>query len=231
MALIVVAGYAVRFPLAGNLWAHLQYPLGLTRVGHEVWFLEEAGWEGSCYDPETDEMSSDPAPGLSIVGALMDELDLGDRWGFRDESRRWHGIDGATAEALIEDADLFLDVGGASHFPEMSRARRRAHVDMDPVFTQLGAFGADRRLAEYDVLFTYGANVGNPACPVPTGGFDWHPTLPPVVLDLWREAPAVNGAAWTTVTQWYSYGPLELDGETYGQKDVEFMRLLGQGPG
>jgi hypothetical protein len=231
VARIVVAGYAVRFPLGGNLWAHLQYVLGLRRLGHEVTFVEDAGWADSCYDPATDLMSSDPSPGLGIVGALMQELGLGDAWAFRDLHGRWHGIDRLDLDELLAEADLFLDVGGASHFPEMRRARRTAHVDMDPVFTQLGAFGADRRLDEYDALFTYGARIGRDGCAIPTGGYEWHPLRPPVVLDLWerRGSDAASGAAasrWTTITQWFSYGPLEHGGVVYGQKDVEFLRFL-----
>jgi hypothetical protein len=224
MARVVVAGYAVRFPLAGNVWAHIQYVVGLARLGHDVWFLEEAGGEGSCYDPATDSMGSDPAPGLAVVGRLMDELGLAERWAFLDSGGRWHGLDADTVDELIAGADLFLDVGGASHFPQMRFARRRAHVDMDPVFTQLGAFGADRRLGDYDTLFTYGTSIGRRGCAVPTGGFDWHATYPPAVLDLWHGADE-PGDRWTTVAQWFSYGALERDGEVYGQKDIEFMRI------
>ena len=61
MARIVVAGYLVRYPLGGNAWAHFQYVLGLSRLGHQVWYLEEAGWDESCYDPEQDVETSDPA--------------------------------------------------------------------------------------------------------------------------------------------------------------------------
>jgi hypothetical protein len=231
VARIVVAGYAVRFPLGGNLWAHLQYVLGLHRLGHEVTFVEDAGWADSCYDPATDRMSSDPSPGLGIVGALMQQLGLGDAWAFRDLGGRWHGAEGLDLDGLLAETDLFLDVGGASHFPEMRRARRTAHVDMDPVFTQLGAFGADRRLDEYDALFTYGARIGRDGCAIPTGGHEWHPLRPPVVLDLWEpkgsEAePRAAASRWTTITQWFSYGPLEHGGEVYGQKDVEFLRFL-----
>ena len=53
------------------------------------------------------------------------------------------------------------------------------------------------------------------------------------------------GGAWTTVMNWASYKPEEFEGESYGQKDVEFMNFaelpsqtserfviaMGQGPG
>jgi hypothetical protein len=228
VARIVVAGYAVRFPLGGNLWAHLQYVLGLTRLGHDATFVEDAGWADSCYDPETDSMSSDPAPGLRIVSALMDELGLGDRWAFRDLAGRWHGIPALELDELIGGADLFLDVGGASYFPEMRHARRRAYVEMDPVFAQLGRFGGDERFREYDVLFTYGANIGRTAR-VSTGGLVWRPLAPPVVVDLWAEDRDIDGGAgdgrWTTVASLGAYGAVEHDGHVYGQKDVELVKF------
>ena len=51
MARIVVAGYSIRHPLAGNLIAILHHLLGLHLLGHEVFYVEESGWERSCYDP------------------------------------------------------------------------------------------------------------------------------------------------------------------------------------
>ncbi|MDQ3930958.1 MAG: glycosyltransferase, partial [Chloroflexota bacterium] len=52
---------------------------------------------------------------------------------------------------------------------------------------------------------------------------------PPVVLDIW--APGVEGTRppgqrWTTVAHWTAYGEVQYGGEAYGQKDVEFMRLI-----
>ena len=227
MARVVVAGYIVRYPLAGNVWAHCQYLLGLHRLGHHVWFLEEAGGDESCYDPERDEMTSDPTYGAHLLERLAASFGLGDRWGYRDSVGRWHGLDGSDVDRAIAEADLFLDVGGTSHFPEMRHARRRAYVDMDPVFTQLGSF-AHPRLDCYDVLFTYGANIGREGCAVPTGGFDWRPLRPPVVLNVWGGSGRVDriDAPWTTVAHWNAYGEVEHEGETYGQKDVEFMRLI-----
>ena len=61
---IIVAGYLVRNPLGGSIWTHLQYPLGLHRLGHDVYFFEEFGWSGSCYDPSRDRCSNDPRFGL-----------------------------------------------------------------------------------------------------------------------------------------------------------------------
>jgi hypothetical protein len=245
MSRIVVAGYIVRYPLAGNVWAHLQYTVGLARLGHEVWFVEEAGWEDSCFDPMREVMTSDATYGVQMLASLMERFGLAGRWAYRDWAGEWHGIPGQVVDEVIASADLFLDVGGTCYFPQMHTARWRAYVDMDPVFTQLQAFGNDTRLGEYDVLFTYGTNIGHDTCPVPTLGFQWIPLLPPVVLDVWSQAapppfapiqPIRNtqyairnpdkGARWTTIAHWSAYGEVEHDGETYGQKDREFMRFI-----
>lgn len=227
MARVVVAGYVVRYPLAGNVWAHLQYVIGLARLGHEVWYLEEAGWEDSCYLPEEDTMTSDPTYGKRVLQGLLRDLGLDVRWGYRDSSRQWHGSLEVPVEDLMASADLFLDVGGASHFPEMHAARRRAYVDMDPLFTQLGGF-AHWRLGEYDTHFTYGTNIGRADCPIPTLGYRWHPLLPPVALDIWQrtEEAIFPPECWTTVATWAAYEPAEHEGENYGQKDIEFRRFI-----
>src|SRR5688572_23932997 len=38
---ILVLGYLVRGPLGGLAWHYVQYVLGLARLGHDVYFLED----------------------------------------------------------------------------------------------------------------------------------------------------------------------------------------------
>lgn len=230
MARIVVSGYIVRYPLGGNVMAHLSYVVGLARLGHEVWFLEDAGWERSCYDPTSDVMTSDASYGTAFIAALFAQFGLADRWAFRDAGGRWHGNITASVEDLIEAADLYLEVGGVSHFPEMRGARRRAYVDMDPFFTQTGDF-AGGRLTEFDTLFTYGTNIGGQGCIVPTLGLEWHPLRPPTLVDWWsaplpQVSPPTVTSCWTTVGSWSAYGAREYQGEWYGQKDLEFGAFI-----
>src|SRR5688572_6196237 len=53
MARVVVAGYMLRLPFAGNVLAFFQYVLGLSRLGHSVVYVEESGWPYSSYDVVT----------------------------------------------------------------------------------------------------------------------------------------------------------------------------------
>src|SRR5215207_10699613 len=72
VARIVVSGYMIRHPVAGNLLAYFHYLLGLHRLGHQVTYVEESGWASACYDPVTGNCGDDPGPGLRAVRTLLD---------------------------------------------------------------------------------------------------------------------------------------------------------------
>jgi hypothetical protein len=47
-ATVVVAGYIVRYPLAGSLLASLQYVLGFERLGCRAYFLDDMPERRRC---------------------------------------------------------------------------------------------------------------------------------------------------------------------------------------
>jgi hypothetical protein len=226
---IVVSGYVIRYPLAGMMLAFFHYLMGLQRLGHQVIYVEESGWDDSCYDPVTASYSNDPAVGIKALMAMAG------RFGFElpicyvdRQTGVTAGISLAQLKGHLASADLLLNIGGTCALPEFSNCRRRALIDMDPMFTQAGAFAAED-LADYHVYFSYGTNIGTAECSIPEGGVKWLPTVPPVVTEVWsglaNEIHA-DPQPLTTVCNWSAYGGLEYDGEHYGQKDEEFMRLL-----
>jgi len=226
MARIVVCGYMARHPVAGNLLAFFHYILGFQRLGHEVVYLEESGWPYSCYDPETRHWQDHPFTGLRIVRELVDAHRAPIPVVYVNRDTR--AVDGASWDGvhdLLGQADLLLNIGGVCALPEFQRCRRRALIDMDPLFTQVERFGA-RTLGDYHVHFSYGANIGREGCTIPTRGIEWNPTVPPVVLDLWNWAQPSPDAPFTTIANWGSYGGLIDQGEHYGQKDEEFLRVI-----
>jgi hypothetical protein len=226
MARIVVCGYMIRHPVAGNVLAFFHYVLGLHRLGHEVAYLEESGWPYSCYDPVTRHWHDHPQTGLRVARALAADhgMDIPLCYVNRD-SGRVDGADWVEVKRMLGGADLLLNVGGVCWLPEFALCRRRALVDMDPFFTQVAQFGA-KVLPDYHVHFSYGANIGRAGCTIPTGGVDWLPAVPPVVPEIWEGAEPPANAPFTTVANWGSYGGLTYEGEHYGQKDEEFLRLL-----
>jgi hypothetical protein len=232
----VVCGYMVRHPLGGNILAYFHYVLGFHRLGHEVVYLEESGWSDSCFNPVTREYGDDPRVGLRVVRALFasHSLEVPVIYVNRD-SGRVEGAEWDEVRGLLKGADLLLNVGGVCWLPDFRLCRRRALIDMDPLFTQIGRFGAEGR-DEYHTYFTYGVNIGKPGCTVPTGEVVWIPTVPPVVPEMWNGAEKLEtvrgaekkaaGSAFTTVANWHAYGAATYRGERYGQKQEEFLRLL-----
>jgi hypothetical protein len=77
-------------------------------------------------------------------------------------------------------------------------------------------------------LFTYGENLGAADCPVPLSGYTWHPTRPPVVVDLWEAPLPANGGAYSTIATWENKGKdVEFGGETYRwSKHLNFLHYL-----
>jgi hypothetical protein len=236
VARIVVCGYMVRHPLGGNMLAYFHYVLGFHRLGHEVVYLEESGWSDSCFDPVKRDYGDDPRAGLHVVRALFAAygLDVPVIYVNRD-SGRVEGADWDEVRGLLKGADLLLNIGGVCWLPDFRLCCRRALIDMDPLFTQIGQFGMEGR-DDYHAYFTYGVNIGKPGCKVPSVGVDWMPTVPPVVPEMWHDAESPQagrgvgnmpaGSAFTTVANWTAYGAVSYRGERYGQKHEEFLRLL-----
>ena len=229
MAKIVVCGYMARYPVAGNILAYFQYVLGLHRLGHEVAYLEESGWPRSAYSPQSRQWEDYPHTGLALVRALMAEYNLPVPVYYVDrESGKVDGGDWPELRRVLAAADLLLNIGGVCWLPEFMLCRRRALVDMDPLFTQAGEF-ASRLSGSYDVYhacFSYGANIGQADCTVPSAGVEWLPTVPPVVPEIWEGSSPAPGAPFTTIANWNAYGPITYRGEHYGQKNEEVLRLL-----
>ena len=129
------------------------------------------------------------------------------------------------------EAEALINISGHITRDELLRApHTRVYVDLDPGFTQLWHAGGTPglRLADHDHHVTVGSNIGTTRCSLPTGGFEWHRTLPPVLLDQWPLAETPRDAGrFTTVATWRSpYGRVENDGESQGLKHHEFRKLL-----
>lgn len=227
MARVIVCGYMLRHPVAGNLLAFFQYVLGLHRLGHEVAYLEESGgWLNPCYDPAARAHGEDPRAGFRAVRKLMDETGIAVPLGYvHRESRQAEGVGWERAKQMLREADLLLNVGGLCWLPEFRLCRRRAIIDMDPFFTQIGLFGGGV-LEEHHVHFSYGANVGQAGCAIPVGGLDWRPTAPPVAPEMWEGVHESSDGSMTTIASWNAYGSVTYCNEVYGQKDRELLRLL-----
>jgi hypothetical protein len=223
---IVMAGIIARYPFGGVTWCSLMYLLGLRALGHEVLYIEDTG---ECvYDPDLDEITTDPGYGTRYIHRALEPFGFGDRWSFVNYDGSYHGLSREAVRAYCADADLFVNLSGGSWFwrDEYANIPRKVFIDTDPVSTQLAIAKGEPWYVEFfqrfDRLFTFGANIGGPACDVPTSGLTWHATRQPVVTELWRtdEPPCRN--SFTTVMTWRTESFTDVD----GNKDREFLAFL-----
>ena len=121
-----------------------------------------------------------------------------------------HGPGAGRGDELLREADLLVNLSGVNAIPLDGRAGRpAAYVDLDPGVTQLNLANGDKALRDildaHVTLFTFGENIGTPRSPIPTGGYTWHATRQPVVIELW-ELAGVPRSVYTTVGKWLSHG-------------------------
>ncbi|RYG64698.1 hypothetical protein EON77_19415 [bacterium] len=189
---ILCAGHLVRHPVGGHTWHHLQYLVGLQRLGHDVQFVEDWGWDNACYDPSTRYSTDDPTYGLNYMTTVFDRVGLSGRLTYLKKDGTTVGLSREAFADFCRDSDVFLNLSNVNWVPEFELCRRRALVDTDPVFTQIGGFGMGQAFDRHHVLFTYGANVHSSKSEMPTAGRQWVPTRQPVVLDLWPVTRAAS---------------------------------------
>jgi hypothetical protein len=222
---ILFAGIIGRYPFGGVAWCSLMYLLGLRSLGHEVFYIEDTG---ECvYDPVLNTRALDPSYGTTYIHQALEPVGLGDRWAFVNYDGSYHGRSADEVRRYCADADVFLNLSGGSWFwrEEYERIPRSAFIDSDPAFTQLAIAKAEPWYVDFfkrfDRLFTFGANIGTPASPVPVGDFTWHKTWQPVTLADWK-ASCPPGECFTTVMTWR----IESFTDVGGNKDQEFLRFI-----
>ncbi|MHC5009031.1 MAG: glycosyltransferase [Planctomycetota bacterium] len=230
MARIVLGSYMVHYPLGGMMSYVLQYLLGFRRLGHDVLFVEKAGYPNACFDPARNVMSDDCAYGVATVGALLAGWGLGDRWCFVDAAGRYHGLAQRQVESAFRTADVFVDMGTHGVWlEEAAQSGRRVLIDGEPAYSQMimeKKLAAGGQLPRYDFYYTNGLNVGTASCTAPTAGRPWRHLFHPVMPDLFDAPPPPPDAPFTTIMNWQSHDRLEFQGAIYGQKDVEFDKFL-----
>jgi hypothetical protein len=223
---IIVSGLIAQYPLGGVTWDYFQYVLGLARLGHDVYYFEDTGlWP---YNPNEGGTSKGCEFNVEFLSGIMKRYGLDDKWAYRFPwESQWYGLSDAKRAEVVQSADLLINVSGVLERPdEYRQARRMVYIDSDPVFTQVklarGQMDFRKLIDMHDVLFSFGESFSSA---MPETGLRWLPTRQPVVLSEWRPGQP-HREVFTTVMNWTSYKPVVFNGQTYGQKDLEFQRFI-----
>jgi hypothetical protein len=238
---IVVTGLIATYPLGGVSWDYLQYVQALHLLGHDVFYLEDTGnW---VYNPELSTFTEDCSFNLRYLDAVL-TLAVGPatkrRWSFRTPRGEYFGLTEREIEAVCNQADLFINVSGCCWLRERYRGcARKVYIDTDPLYTQhhleamrRGTATSDQAysvnlILNHDVFFTFAENISDPTCGIPFCGLTWHTTRQPIVLEHWPFSFTPMARPLTTVMSWKNDVTLpSIGGETYGGKDVEFLKFI-----
>src|SRR6266480_5307562 len=218
---LIVMGFMGSCPIAGVIWQHLHYIVGLQRLGHDVYYIEDSA--RLPYNPETFEVNDEFDYAAKVLDRLAGEFDFKDRWAFCARYLKKNpttGLPLKTIRQLYRDADAILNICGTVEFTDdLLKSDRIIYVESDPGVEQIkidkGVRSTINYLSRHHALFTFGENVGTKRFPVPTHGFKWYATRQPIVTDLWKTHRAPRATAvFTSIANW----------STSGLKDITWRR-------
>ena len=233
---IIVLGFMGGCPIAGVIWQHIHYIVGLQRLGHEVYYVEDG--LRYPYDPEAFTITEDFSYAARTLDRLARTYGFDGRWCFcarYGDEPRTAGFGLEKLRELYRTCDAALNVCGSHDMnDDLLAVRRLIYVESDPGVEQikidLGDAGVRDYLSKHAVLFTFGEAVGTDRFPVPLHGFEWHPTRQPVVTDLWFTGePPPEGAVYTSICNWSTSGKKDIEwrGSNYlWSKSLEFLKFV-----
>ena len=224
---VVAGGVARRHTYGGHVWVFLQYLLGLRRLGWEVLLVDRLDPDEAAPNRQR------PIPvahtdAIRRLFSILRVFDLDGACSVLVGADATIGLPRSEVAARLRDSAVLVNVMGYLDDPALrDLASTRIFLDIDPGFPQLWAeLGLHDGLANHHHYATFGLNVGQPDCTVPTRGIDWIHTVPPVILEHWPFRP-ITDPSFTTVASWRGpFGPIEHEGRRLGLRVHEFRRLL-----
>jgi hypothetical protein len=227
-----VLGTIASVPYAGMAWMHMQFVVGLLRLGHDAYYLETtSAWP---FDPRRNACVDDSAYATSYLARVAAGFGVSERWAYRRSygDKAWFGPVAGRAVELLAHADAVLNISGATRLAEEGlKAERLVYVGTDPGAHDLGFANGDAAvqtlIGEHHDCVTYGENIGTPRSPIPALPRLRTATRQPVLLDMWNgQLPARR--VFTTVGNWRQEDrDVVYQGQTYfWSKHYEFLKFL-----
>jgi len=228
---VIVWGLLSAFPFGGMVWQVLHHIVGFRRLGFDVWYVEDS--DRNLLDPITWMPTSDFKANIDLLSVMMERVGLKDRWIFRvPKTEICHGATNFEGlMRLYKEAEVVFNLcNGQELLPYHDNIECLVCLETDPGTPQIKVASGHQRLIasykRYKYIFTYGENIGNPDCLLPTEQFKWLPTRPPVITDWWAGCNYSNRKNVTTIANWDTKDDgIEWKGvKYYWQKD--FTRFI-----
>jgi hypothetical protein len=194
-----------KYPDGGGHWTwFLQYALGLTALGHDLFVLESLLSSGN---------EAEDRRRIEIFFNRMDQYQLRERCALllypktldvqELETAQLYGRSREQILETIRSADLMWNLACSVRQPMLSRFKRRVLIDVDPGHLQISALTWEMDIQDHQALLTVGRKIHDPDCGVPTLGLKWQSFAPFVYLPMWQAAPDPGrDAAFSSVTHW-----------------------------
>jgi hypothetical protein len=233
---IVVMGFMGSMPIAGVIWQHIHYVVGLQRLGCDVYYIEDSA--RLPYNPQTFEVNNEFDYAAYVLDRLSQEFGFRNHWGFCARylpSDPTAGLPLKRIRQLYREADAILNICGTQELnDDLLVSDRILYIESDPGVEQIKIDKRVRSTVDYlrrhRALFTFGENIGTKSFPVPTHGLKWLPTRQPVVTDLWKTDRALPRAAvFTSVANWSTSGLKDITWRRkkyLWSKSREFLRFI-----
>lgn len=215
---IIVLGYMGRCPIAGIIWQHIHYIVGLQRLGHEIYYVEDTSMYP--YNPVT--QVADDSYVAQVLGKLASQYGFEDHWAYCAryiEPFATIGMDRNALTKLYKEADCALNISGSHALnEELASIRQLIYIESDPGVEQIKIDNGEQDTIDYlrahQCLFTFGENIGTATFPVPLHDFTWPTTRQPVVTDFWFDADQAPllapEALLTSICNWSTAGKKDI---------------------
>jgi hypothetical protein len=219
-------------PFAGMAWQVLHHLEGFRRLGHDVFYVEDTGsWS---FDPVQNRVSANSSYAVQFIERMLNWCGLPGRWAYRSapENGRVFGLSDSDLAGLYSRADILINLTGATRLRgKQLDVPVRIFLETDPVLPEIEVAKGNAHtlnlLGAHSHHFTYGENIGEPTCGVPTGPFNYRPTRPPVIVEWWQTSREPR-ECFTTIGNWKQSGKdIEWNGELLTwSKHHAFLRFL-----
>lgn len=202
--------------------------LGLVRLGHEVYLVEEVQPK-DCFDSAYRPVPFERWKGRRHFEHIARSMGMWPRSCLiYNQGEATHGMTLAAAIGIAKSADLLLNFGGRLKTAEvLEQPRCRAYIDRNPGTEQVysAVYGIDFGFDKHHYHFTNGFNIGKEGCEIPAGGHKWIGLFSPVVLDRWPRLDP-SGTRFTTISGWGGRETFDFKGAYSGDKIDEWKKFL-----